>query len=189
MKSLLKKNSQSDCVFHFIIGMEEHHSPFPLGNFNRLFEDQIGVLFKMWHLSRIYFLNGINLAPNMSIYVVALQVKASWMQCPLDNKKVKQTCMVSMVLRGNWHHSISEHTKYSTYQLQRLVANVVYRKWRRQSRQNLLNSVFTPFMSVSVIACRSIGSCSGNGWCAGLPITGFHFQLLLTLPPSDTECQ
>ena len=35
---------------------------------------------------------------------------------------------------------------------------------------------------MGVIECRSIGSCSSSGLCAGLLITGFHFQLLLTLP-------
>ena len=29
----------------------------------------------------------------------------------------------------------------------------------------------------------------GSWLCAGLLITGFHLQLLLTLPPSDTKCQ
>ena len=50
-------------------------------------------------------------------------------------------------------------------------------------------------MSASVIeqpplnAEVSIGSCSSSALCAGLMITGLHFELLLTLPPSDTECQ
>ena len=50
-------------------------------------------------------------------------------------------------------------------------------------------SFVTPYVSVSVIECRSIGSCSSSGLCAGLLVTGFHFQLLLTLSPSDTDCQ
>ena len=48
---------------------------------------------------------------------------------------------------------------------------------------------FIPYMSGSVVECKSIGSCSSNGLCAGLMITGLYFQLLLTLPPFDTECQ
>ena len=53
-----------------------------------------------------------------------------------------------------------------------MVASVVYGEWRWQLYQNLLNSVFIPYMSASVIECRSIGSCSSSGLCAGLMITG-----------------
>ena len=70
-----------------------------------------------------------------------------------------------------------------------MVASVVYGEWRWQPYQNLFNSVFIPYMSASVIECRSISSYSSSGLCAGLMITGHRFQLLLTLPPSDTECQ
>ena len=68
-----------------------------------------------------------------------------------------------------------------------MVASVVDGEWRWQPYQNLLNSVFIPYMSASVIEYRSIGSCSSDGLCAGLMITGLHFQLLFTLPPSDTR--
>ena len=64
-----------------------------------------------------------------------------------------------------------------------MVASVVDGEWRWQPYQNLLNSVFIPYMSASVIECRSIGTCSSGGLCAGLMITGLHFQLLFTLPP------
>ena len=71
-----------------------------------------------------------------------------------------------------------------------MVTSVVYGEWRWQPYQNLLNSVLSPiYMSASVIECRSIGSCSSSALCEGLMITCLHFQLLLTLPPSDTECQ
>ena len=60
-----KKISQSDSVFQLMSDMEEHYSPSPLCDFNRLFEVQIGVLFKSRHVDMIYFLNGINLAPKM----------------------------------------------------------------------------------------------------------------------------
>ena len=71
-----------------------------------------------------------------------------------------------------------------------MVVSVVDGEWRWQPYQNLLNSVFIPYTSASgVIERRSIGSCSSSGLCAGLMITGLHFQLLFTLPPSDTECQ
>ena len=70
-----------------------------------------------------------------------------------------------------------------------MVANVVYGEWSWQPYQNMLNSVFIPYVSASVIECRSIGSCSSSGLCAELMITaGLPFQLLFTLPPSDTEC-
>ena len=42
-----KMISQSDCVFQLMLGLEEHYFPCPLGDFNRLFEGQIGVLFKI----------------------------------------------------------------------------------------------------------------------------------------------
>ena len=69
VKSLLTKISQSDCVFQLMLGLEEHYSPSPLGDFNRLFEGLIRVLFKLWHFNMIYFLNGINLAQkNVNLY-------------------------------------------------------------------------------------------------------------------------
>ena len=43
-----EKNSQSNCVFKPMLVLEENYSPPPLGDFNRLFEGQIGVLFKIW---------------------------------------------------------------------------------------------------------------------------------------------
>ena len=61
-----------------------------------------------------------------------------------------------------------------------LVASVVYGELRWQPHQNLLNSVFIPYMSASVIECRSIGDCRSTGLCAGPMITGHHFQLLLS---------
>ena len=61
-----------------------------------------------------------------------------------------------------------------------MVASVVYGEWRWQPYQNLLNSVFIPYMSASVIEWRSVGSCSSTELCAGLLITGLHLQLLFT---------
>ena len=87
-----KKISQSDCVFQLLLGLEEHYSPSPLGDFNRLFEGLIGVFFKLWHLDMIHFLNAINLAPKILICIINqdLLAKASWMQCPLHNQKVNK---------------------------------------------------------------------------------------------------
>ena len=57
-----KKINQSDCVFQLMLGLEEHYSPSPLDDFNRLFECLIEVLFKLWHCNIIYILNEIILA-------------------------------------------------------------------------------------------------------------------------------
>ena len=90
VKSPLTKNGQLDCLFQLILGLEEHYSPSPLADFNRLFEGLIGVLFKLWHIDMIYFLNGINPAQKVKIWMIDLLVKASWMQCPLHNQKVNK---------------------------------------------------------------------------------------------------
>ena len=110
------------------------------------------------------------------------------MQCSLHNQKVNEpsfhgaSCQLAPFNSLNTQCTV--HTNSSV-----MVASVVYGEWRWQPYQNLLNSVFIPYISACVIKCRSIGSCSSNGLCAGLMITGLHFQLLFTLPPSDTECQ
>ena len=57
------KNSQY--VFELKLGLEENYYPSPLGDFDRLFEGQIKVLFKRWHWNMIYVLNSIKLAPKM----------------------------------------------------------------------------------------------------------------------------
>ena len=97
-----------------------------------------------------------------------------------------------MVPHANWHHSTvrqSEHTKYSTYQQQCYGSKCSLLGMKMTTLPKLVEFSFIPHMSASVIECRSIGSCSSSGLCAGLMITGLHFQLLLTLPPSDTEYQ
>ena len=65
IKSLLTKNNQTNSVFQLMLGLEEHYSASPLGDFNRLFEGQIGVLFKIWHWNMIDFLSEINLTRKM----------------------------------------------------------------------------------------------------------------------------
>ena len=105
-----------------------------------------------------------------------------------SQSKDKQTwCSWCLMPIGTIQHLNTQRTLLSNSSL--LVANVVYGNWRWQPQQNLLNSVFIPCMSASVIEWRSIGSFSSSGLCAGVLITGSHFQLLLTLPPSDTKCQ
>ena len=58
------------------------------------------------------------------------------------------------------------------------------KRWHDESQTQRNGGSGTGF-----IECRSIGSCRSSGLCAWLLITGFHFQLLLTLPSSDTKCQ
>ena len=43
---------------------------------------------------------------------------------------------------------------------------------------------FSILSAVSVIEYTSSSGWRSSGWCAGLLVTGQHFQLL----PSDTEC-
>ena len=83
----------------------------------------------------------------------------------------------------------SEHTKYSTYQQQCNGSKCSLWRMKMTTLPKLVEFSFIPYMSAGVIECRSIGSCSSSGLCAWLMITGLHFQLLFTLPPSDTECQ
>ena len=94
-----------------------------------------------------------------------------------------------MVPHANWHHSTvwTHKVQYLPNQCNGSKCSLWDGRW--QPYQTLLNSVFIPYMYASVIECRSIGSCSSSGLCAGLMITGLHFQLLFTLPPSDTGCQ
>ena len=162
--------------------------PSPLGDFNRLYEGLIGELFKIWHWNMSYFLKWHQSDPwNVNLYHCCAG-KASWMQCPLHNQKVNKpsfhgaSCQLAPLNTFNTQSTVLTNISV-------MVASVVYGEWRWQPYQNLLNSVFIPYMSANVIECRSIGSCSSSGLCAGLMITGFHFQLLFTLPPSDTECQ
>ena len=160
-----------------MLGLEEHYSPSPFGDFKGLFEGLVGVLSKLWHLDMISF-----------------KCHLSRQKCKLNavstsQSKSKQTwfpwCLMPI---GTIQHLNTQSTVLTNSSV--LVASLVYGEWRRQPQQNLLNSVFFILcMSAGVIDYRSIGSCSSSGLCAGLLITGFHFQLLLTLPPSDTKCQ
>ena len=109
------------------------------------------------------------------------------MQCPLHNQKVNKPSFHGASCQLAPFNSLNTHSTVLTNS-RAMVATVVYGEWRWQPYQNLLNSVVIPYMSAN-IECRSIGSCSSSGLCAGLMITGLHFRLLFTLPPSDTECQ
>ena len=108
--------------------------------------------------------------PKIIICIIGLLVKASWMQCPLHNQKLNKPgfhgASCQLAPPNIWIHKV-----------QYLPASLVYGEW------------IIPCMSASANECRSIGSCNSSGLCAELLITGFHFQLLLTLPPSDTKCQ
>ena len=149
------------------------------------FEGLNGVLFKLWHSDMIYFSNGINLAKNANLYHW-FAGKSKLNAVSTSQSKSKQTNLVSMVPHANWHNPTSWTHKV---QYLPMVASLVNGEWRWQPQQNVLYSVFIPCMSASAIECRSIGSCNCSGLCEGLLITGFHYQLLPTLPPCDTKCQ
>ena len=161
-----------------MLGLEEYYSPSPLGDFNRLFDSQIWVLFKIWHWNVIYVLNGINLAPKMSNLYHCFAGKSKLNAVSTSQSKSKQLAPSNI-----WTQS----TVLSNSSV--LVANAVCGEWRWQPQQNLLISVLIPYISASVIGCRSIGSWSSSGLCAGLPITSLRFQLLITLSPFDTACR
>ena len=110
------------------------------------------------------------------------------MQYPLHNQKVNKPSFHGASCQLAPFNSLNTQTTVLTNNSV-IVASVVDGEWRWQPYQNFLNSVFIRYMSANVIECRIIGSCSSSGLCAGLMITGLHFQLLFTLPPSDTECQ
>ena len=150
-----------------MLGLEEHYSPSPLGDFDRLFEGLIGVLFKLWHSNMIYFLNVINMAPkNINLYHW-FAGKSKLNAVSTSQSKSKQTwfpwCFMPI---GTIQHLNTQSTEFTNSSV--LVASVVYGEWRWQPPQKLLNSVFIPCTSASVIECRSIGSCSSSGLCAGL---------------------
>ena len=71
-----------------------------------------------------------------------------------------------------------------------MVASVVYGNEDDTPTKTCRIQFLSPIcLLVSLNAEVSIGNCSSSGLCAGLMITGHPFQLLLTLPPSDKECQ
>ena len=149
MKPLLTKNSQSDCVFQLILGLEENYSPSPLGDFNRLFGGQIWVSFQIWHWNMLYFvLNGINLAPKMKIRIIALLVKASRLHCSLHNQKVNKPGF----------HAASCTIQHLNTKVQCSLPTAAYRwqvEWRWQPQQNLLNSVFYPLYKCLLVSLNA----------------------------------
>ena len=105
------------------------------------------------------------------------------MQCPLHNQKLNKPSFYGASCQLAPFNSLNTQSTVPTNSSV-MVASVIDGEWRWRPYQNLLNSVFIPYnMSASVIECRSIGSCSSSGLCAGLMITGLQFQLLFTLPP------
>ena len=141
--SFRKKNSQSDCVFQLMLGLGEQYSPSPLGDFNRLFESQIGVLFKIWHWNVIYVLNGINLVPKMSNLYHCFAGKSKLNAVSTSQSKSKQIrfpwCLIPI---GTIQHLNTLSTVLTNSSV--LVARAVCGEWRWQPQQNLLISVFNP---------------------------------------------
>ena len=101
-----QKQLANQFVFQLMLGLEDHYPSSPLGDFNRLFEGQIGVLFKIWHLNMIYFLNGINLAPKMQMCIITLLVKVSWMQCQIVNKPGFHGASCQLAPSNIWTHKV-----------------------------------------------------------------------------------
>ena len=107
------------------------------------------------------------------------------MQCPLHNQKVNKPSFhgASYQLAPFNSQTIWNH-KYSTYQQHCSGSKCSLWGMKMTTLPKLVEFSFILYMSASVIECRSIGNCNSSGLCAGLMITGFHFQLLLTLLPS-----
>ena len=147
------------------------------------YEGLIGVLFKLWHLNMIYFQMSLIWPKNVNLYHW-FAGKSKLNAVSTSQSKSKQTwfpwCLMPI---GTIQYLNTQSTEFTNSSV--LVTSVVYGEWKWQPQQNLLNSFFIPCMSASVIECRRIGICSSSGLCAGLLITGFHFQL----PLSDTKCQ
>ena len=163
-----------------MLGLEEQYSPSPLGDFNRLLEGLIGVLFKLWHLNMIYILNAINLAQLYHSFAGKSKLNA----VSTSQSKSKQTwfpwCLMPI---GTIQYLNIQSTVLTNSSV--LVISVVYGEWKDDNHNKTCWIHFCiPCRSATVIECRRIGSCSSSGLCAGLLITPFHFQLLLTLPPS-----
>ena len=95
------------------LGVEEHYFPSLLGDYNRLFRGQIGILVKIWHCNMIYFINGFNLAHKFQICIIALPVKQA-------------ECSVHFTSKPGFHGASCqlafEHTKHNSV----LLASVVY---------------------------------------------------------------
>ena len=51
-----------------MLGLEEHYSPSPLGDFNRLFWRPNGSIIQIMTFKFDFFLNAINLAKNVNLY-------------------------------------------------------------------------------------------------------------------------
>ena len=96
------------------------------------------------------FLNGI------SLVIIAVLVKATFMHCPLQKREVNKAGF-----HADWHHVTvrqSEHTKYSTYHQQRTGS-----KWVIGNRYDKrFNWGFNNLSVVSAIECTSI-----SGWRSG----------------------
>ena len=77
------------------------------------------------------------------------------MQCPLHTQKVNKpgfhgtSCQLAPSNIRNTQSMVLSNSSV-------LVASVIYGEWRWQPQQNLVNSVFIPYMSASVIECISI---------------------------------
>ena len=89
-----------------------------------------------------------------------------------------------MVPHANWHHSTvrqSEHTKYSTYQQQCNGSKCSLWGMKMTTLPKLVEFSFIPYMSASVIECRSIETVSPEGtFCdtVQVPSNGGDMELI-----------
>ena len=75
-----------------MLGLEKIILPLHLVTATGLFEGLIGVLFKLWHLNMIYFLNAINLAQKCKfVSLICWQKQAEYTVHFTINKKLQQT--------------------------------------------------------------------------------------------------
>ena len=166
MKSLLtKKSSQSDCVFQLMLGLEEHGSSSPLGDFNKLFEGQLWVLFKIWHWNMIFLMTSI--WPLKCILYHCFAGKSKLNAVSSSQSKSKQTgfpwCLMPI---GTIQHQDTQSTVLTNSSV--LVASVVNGGWRWQPQQNLLNSGLSPicllvsFNAEVLVVVLTVGCVQGS---------------------------
>ena len=104
----------------------------------------------------------------MLICIIAVLVKASWIQCPLHNQKVNKpsfhgaSCQLAPL---NSQAIWTQNTVFTNSSVNGSKCSL----WgmKMTALPKLVEFSFIPCISASVIECRSIGSCSSSGLCAG----------------------
>ena len=147
MKSLLTKNSQFDCVFQLMLGLEEHYSLSPFGDLNRLFWRPNWSIIQILTSKIIYYFNAINLAPKCTFvsfhwFVGKCKVNAVF----TSQSKSKQTwfpwCLMPI---GTIQHLNTQCTILTNSSV--LAASVVYGEWRWQKMTTTTRLVEFSYLS------------------------------------------